>query len=330
MKKLSLAIIFGFIAFGIIWSYSFYIGSLNYVLNPGSDQRVVVQVNQGATASSVANDLHEKELIRSPFAFKLYLKQNDLMDQIKAGRIVLNESYNLKEIVDSLVEGKSEEFAVTLLEGWNLKQIAEYLEEVGVTTADEFIDCSNLCEFDFDFLPDDYLEGYLYPDTYFVNIATYTNERFISRLIDTLENKLSNTDWSAVEKSSHTFEEIMIMASIVEREERDPDERPMVAGVLWNRFDIDMGLGADATTLYALGRTKGGLNYNDLDVDNPYNTRKYRGLPPTPISNPSISSIRAAIYPEDTDYMYYLHDSDGLVHYGRTLDEHNVNKRKYL
>ena len=120
------------------------------------------------------------------------------------------------------------------------------------------------------------------------------------------------------------------MASIVEREERDPAERPTVAGILWNRYDANIGLGADATVLYGLGRTKGGLSYEDLQSDSPYNTRKYAGLPPTPISNPNISSIRAALYPEDTDYWYYLHDSDGGIHYAKTLDEHNVNKARYI
>lgn len=330
MKKLFFIFIIVLLSFGVYWFYQNYIGALNYALNPDSEQRVIVDIKQGSTASDVAEALLEKELIKNPFAFKLYLKQNDLADQLKAGRIVLKENFDLKQIVEVLVEGKSEEFSVTLLEGWTLKQMADYLEEVGLTTADEFMSCAASCPLEFDFLPAGYIEGYLYPDTYFVNLATYNNERFITRLIQTLENKLSDEDWQFIEESGRTFEEIMIMASIVEREERDPDERPTVAGILWDRFDAGVGLGADATVLYALNRTKGGLTYDDLQVDSPYNTRKYRGLPPTPISNPSLSSIHAALYPKKTDYFYYLHDADGEVHYAETLEGHNENKAKYL
>ena len=329
MKKLLFTIIFGIIAIGAFVFYPFYLSSLNYSFDPDSEDRVIVEIEQGSTATDVADMLKERGLIRSPLVFKLYLKQNNLADQIKAGRMVLQENYDLKQIVQALVEGKSEEFAVTILEGWTLKQIAEHLEGVGLTTADDFLSCASSCAFEFDFLPAGYVEGYLYPDTYFVNPSTFNNERFISRLIQTLENRLDE-DWEAISKSDRTLEEIMIMASIVEREERDPDERPIVAGILWDRFDHDVGLAADATVLYALGRTKGGLTYDDLQVDSPYNTRKYRGLPPTPISNPSISSIHAALYPEKTEYFYYLHDPDGKIHYAETLEEHNENKAKYL
>jgi len=330
MKKLSFFLIIGLLIFGIVWFYQNYIGALSYSLNPDSESRVIVNIKKGSTASSVADLLLSEGLIKNTMAFKLYLKQNNLADQIKAGRIVLQENFDLKTIVDALVEGKSDETAVTILEGWTLRQIADYMEDFGLTTADDFISCADSCAFEFDFLPDGYIEGYLYPDTYFVNLNSYSDEAFISRLIRTLKNKLSDEDWQAIEESGHTLEDIMIMASIVEREERDESERSTVAGVLWNRFDNNIGLGADATILYALGRTKGGLTHNDLEVDSPYNTRKYRGLPPTPIANPSISSIRAALYPKDTNYMYYLHDSDGEVHYAVTNDEHNANKAKYL
>jgi UPF0755 protein len=330
MKKLSFLIIAGIFVFGIIWFYQLYTGSLNYALDPSSEKRVVVDIKNGSSATDVADILAEKGLIKSPYIFKLYLKQNGLSDKIKAGHIVLQENFDMKKIADTLVAGKSAEITATILEGWTAKQMADYLEQEGLTTADKFMECVKTCKFDFNFLPKGYLEGYLYPDTYFANPASYTDQGFISRMIQTLENKLTDSDWKAIKSSKHTFEQIMIMASIVEREERDPNERPTVAGILWNRFDSNVGLGADATILYALDRTKGGLTYNDLQTDSPYNTRKYRGLPPTPISNPSITSIRAAISPNDTDYFYYLHDSEGGIHYAKTLEEHNANKQRYL
>jgi len=329
MRKFTF-LVFIILIISTVFGYKFYSDSIHYSKDQYSDSRVVVEIKKGSTATSVGNLLLEKKLIKDARVFKFYLNQNDLTDQIKAGRIVVQENFTLPEIINALIEGKSQEVPVTLLEGWTVKQIASYLEDSGLTTAKDFIKCSDDCEFAFDFLPNDYLEGYLYPDTYFVNSATFDDKVFIGRLINTLNNKLTRADWNAIDNSDHSLEEIMIMASIVEREERNSKERATVAGILWNRFDANMGLGADATTLYALGRTKGGLTYEDLQIDSPFNTRKYKGLPPTPICNPSISSIRAALYPKKTDYWYYLHGSDGVIHYAKTNDGHNENKRKYL
>lgn len=327
MKKL---IFLGLLFFSLIWLYRFYTASINYALDPDSDNRVSVTIAKGSSADAIATQLYDEGLINSPAAFKLYIKTNELSGDLKAGKMIMRENFTMKDIVDTLVKGGSNEDVVTLLEGWTNRQIADYLETIGLTTADAFYECTQTCSFDYDFLPDDSLEGYLYPDTYFVDPAAYSDEAFINRLISTLESKLDSDDWLAIEESGYTFQQIMIMASIVEREERSESERPTIAGILWDRFDNGVGLGADATVLYALNRTKGGLSYNDLQIDSPYNTRKYRGLPPTPISNPSISSIRAALYPKRTDYFYYLHGSDGQVHYAVSLDEHNENKRRFL
>jgi len=329
MKKL-LFLILIIAALIITFGYRYYADALNYALSPEGTDRVVIVVKPGDMASDVADQLYEKELIKSPAVFAFYLGQQGLDDQIKAGRIVVQENYTLSEIIDALIEGKTTEMPVTILEGWTVQQIADYMEQEGFTTAEEFMECAETCEFEGDHLPDGYVEGYLYPDTYFVDPASYNNQRFIQRLITTFENKLDDDVWIPLEKENRMLEEVIIMASIIEREERDPDERSTVAGILWNRYDANIGLGADATVLYALGRTKGGLSYDDLQVDSPYNTRKYAGLPPTPICNPNITSIKAAADPTLTDYWYYLHDADGNVHYAKTLDEHNTNKAKYI
>lgn len=330
MRKLFLLSFLGLIALTIVGSYRFYVDSLGYARNPESSTPVVVKIEKGETVEQIAETLHEADLIEHPLVFKTYIKRTGEASKLQAGRILLREDMTLKEIVEALVSGKTESFKVTLLEGWTVEQMAEHLDIVGITSKEDFMDCIRVCDFASDLIPTDYLEGYLYPDTYYVDFATYSDQRFIGRLISTLENRLSAEDHATIKKSGRSLEEIMIMASIVEREERNAKEQPTVAGILWNRFDEGAGLGADATVLYALGRTKGGLSYQDLQVESPYNTRKYRGLPPTPIANPSISSIRAAIYPKDTNYWYYLHDPKGGIHYGRTLDEHNANKAKYL
>ena len=327
----AVAFVIGFaVAIGFVF-YRQYQGAIRYSMNPDSEKRVSINIPKGSSAYAIAGQLSEKGLIKSPFFFKLYLRWEDLAGKLQAGRFVLRENDNLIAIARTLSEGKGQEAAVTLLEGWTARQIGEALEAEGLTTADKFVDCVKTCHPKSDVLPaDKSAEGFLYPDTYFVDPSAYSDASFVSRLVNTLESKLTAEDLMAITQSKHSLYEVITMASIVEREERNDDERPTVAGILWKRFDNGIGLGADATILYALGRTKGGLTYDELQTDSPYNTRKYRGLPPTAISNPHISSIRAAIYPKESPYMYYLHGSDGQVHYGKTLEEHNENKRKYL
>jgi UPF0755 protein len=317
----------------LLWvGFSFYTYSsaLNYARNPELMDRVVFQVEPGSSARTVARELKEEDLILSESAFLWYLRIHGVQSSLKAGRAILQENFTMPQIAEALVRGKTSELAVTLLEGWTASEMGAYLETLGLTTQKEFEDCVKTCEFrDFDFLPKGSKEGYLFPDTYFVDPASYSNEAFVKRLIQTFRNRMDDV-WADFKKAAHSPAEIVIMASIVEREERKASERPTVAGILWKRFDNGIGLGADATVLYALGRTKGGLTYEDLQTDSLYNTRKYRGLPPTAISNPSLSSLKAALYPKSSPYLYYLHDLEGVVHYAATLEEHNANKANYI
>ena len=330
MKRFSSILLIIFVV-GVFYLYGQYSSAIHYSLN-SEETRVIVDIEKGMMGSEVADLLYEKGLIKSPTVFGYYLRQKNALDQIKAGRIVLQTNFTLPDIVEALVSGKTEEMPVTLLEGWTAQQMADYLEESGFTTAESFMNCIETCKFDFPLLPEGYVEGYLYPDTYFVDPVTYDDDAFITRLINTFMSRIQHDEElsKGLLRSDIPFSDMVIMASIVEREERDPAERATVAGILWNRYHENAGLGADATVLYALGRTKGGLTYQDLQIDSPYNTRKYRGLPPTPICNPSISSLRAAMYPNETDYWYYLHDNEGGIHYARTLEEHNKNKALYI
>lgn len=329
MKRFSILLLAGIMLFAVFF-YRFYLNSVQFAANPSELKNVLITIPKGSSAQSIALILEKEGLIKSPLVFKIYVRTHGIADDLQAGRFVFRRSMTLPQVVETLQKGMGQEMPVTFLEGWTATQMAQYLEEQGLTTADAFLDCLKTCALDFDFLPDGSKEGYLYPDTYFVDPSSYSDVAMIRRMIQTLENKLSSDDWRAVRASEYTFHEIMTMASIVEREERDPSEQPTVAGILWKRFDNGIGLGADATVLYALGRTSGGLTYQDLQIDSPYNTRKYRGLPPTPIANPGIFSIRAALYPKDSPYLYYLHDSLGGIHYAATLDEHNENKARYL
>jgi len=146
----------------------------------------------------------------------------------------------------------------------------------------------------------------------------------------------------AISKTKYSLAEIVTLASIIERETKTDSERPVVAGILFNRLDIGMGLQVDASLQYAVANAKCKmlnakcenwwpiLSKEDLRIESPYNTYKYRGLPPAAIANPGLSSLKAVVFPQETNYLYYLHDADGVIHFAATLDEHNENVRKYL
>lgn len=329
MKRFSAFLFIGICTAGIIFLYRFYTGAISNKRADGNVSRMIIAIPSGASSAEIADILYENHIIKNRFVFKFYIRQKGLDAELKAGRFALSVNQRLPEIVETLASGKSGEIPFTIIEGWRASQIAEKLERLGLSTKQEFMDCFKTCFFGFDFLPKKSLEGYLFPDTYFIDPENYSDKAFIKRLIQTFKNKIDAL-LPDIEKSGRSLDEIVIMASIVEREENDLKERPVVAGILWNRYDAGRGLDADATILYALGRTSGGLSYEDIKTNSLYNTRKYRGLPPTPICSPSLSSLRAALYPEKTEYWYYLHDADGKVHYAKTLKDHNKNKANFL
>jgi UPF0755 protein len=173
------------------------------------------------------------------------------------------------------------------------------------------------------------LEGYLFPDTYFLDSESFSVEELIRRMLAAMESNLKKAGWNS-ETSQRSLHEILTMASIVQLEERDPGQQKLVADLLWRRLDAGIALGADATLFYELGH-KEFLTAEDLALDSPYNTRKTRGLPPTPIGAPGLSALTAVINPEPNDFWFYLHDTEtGEIYFAQTLEEHNRNKAQYI
>ncbi|MDD4351384.1 MAG: endolytic transglycosylase MltG [Candidatus Gracilibacteria bacterium] len=298
------------------------------------DQRnLKFEVKQGWSVSQIAVSLEEEDLIRSAWAFKKYVEQNADDTAFQAGSFVLRKSYDIAETVEVL-SGTPNEMWMTILEGWRASDIGSYLEEKGYATQQAFLDCVATCEFDYEILssiPEDQgLEGYLFPDTYIITPATEVYG-MINRTLMNLDQKLEQELRNQAEKQGRSIHEIMTMASLLEREVRGYEDRQIVAGLLWKRLEAGMGLGVDATVLYALGDWKATLDHEALQIDSPYNTRKYAGLPPGPICSPSLSSIKAALNPVDSPYWFYLTTLDtGEVIYSKNLDEHNENVYKYL
>lgn len=294
-------------------------------------------VTKGKSASQVGQLLYSEGLIKNPLAFKIYVQVTGKSGSIQAGEFELNKTMTLPEIVDAFGKGPLELW-VTIPEGLRKEEVVEKIIEgleMDVTRAStfrtEFLSLSKS------------KEGYLFPNTYLFP-RDVTAEKVISRLTELFDDQTDEFTKAFVNgktKEGLTLDEVVTLASIIEREAITDVERPVIAGIYLNRLDIGMALQADATTQYAIANDKCEaldkcpdwwpiLTREDLEISSPYNTYKYTGLPPTPIANPGLTSIEAAVYTQNSDYLYYIHDTDGVIHYARTLPEHNANVRKYL
>ena len=267
----------------------------------------------------VGNNLYKAGLIKSPLAYKIYIQFTGKSGKIPAGEFRIASNMNLFQVVESLLKGPIELW-VTVPEGLRREEIAAKFTaglDRDQTFTDEFLVASKG------------KEGTLFPDTYlFPKDASAS--AIVAKMTSTFKSKTASLDSSG---SPLSFQEKLILASIIERETKTDEQRPIVAGVLMNRLNIGMALQVDAAVQYAVGTPKNWwpiLTRDDLTSVSKFNTYKYAGLPPSPIANPGISSIKAAYAPKDSDYWYYIHDPKGLIHYAKTLSEHNANVSKYL
>jgi UPF0755 protein len=328
MKKLLTLIGFLFLcwAFWAVW-YAFALGAI------GNDTtKQIVKIPKGSSVSFIADELEKEGLIHSSFAFRLYVKRAGKASSLQAGNFPLSPSMSVQEIVDTLAGGKAGQVVITVPEGFTVAEIDNLLADKDLIQPGDLLHCAKTCDFSsFEFLPKGCVEGYLYPDTYFVlGGEEFVPKFFMERMFGVFRQRVVDGLKGNIKASVRSLSDIIIMASLIEAETRTNEERPVVAGILWKRFDQKMGLGVDASVRYALDKPTGPLTQSDLEIDSPYNLRKYRGLPPTPIANPGLSSIKAALHPVDSPYFYYLHDSQGTIHYAVTNDEQNVNRAKYL
>ena len=324
MKKL---IFFSLLIVGI------YIGARFHLAwtRPNSDRntRVQLTIPSGASLSTIADMLEDKNLISDSFAFQIYSRYKKLGTRYQAGEYIIPSNLTFEEIAtDYLLNGKSNEIKVTIPEGSTIKQIDEILVKKGLITPGDFEECANFCDLGFRI---DSFEGYLFPSTYYESTSAFTSKKFIQRLYNTFNQQIRPFR-DDIADSGRTLNEIVIVASMIEREAfRDsPDEKALISDVIWKRLDERIHLGIDATTRYELNAWKRPLYTADFEARTPYNTRRVLGLPPTAISNPGLASLRAAIYPTPNKYYYYLHAPNGQIHFGVTLEDHNRNKRTHL
>jgi peptidoglycan lytic transglycosylase G len=268
-----------------------------------------------------------------PKVFALYAKFTGKDRAIKSGEYELSPALTPIAILDKLVTGQVKMHEVTLPEGLRLDEIAARLQAADIADAEEFLARANdpvLVKRKGIDAPS--FEGYAYPETYRFRRDT-PPEEILSTMLDELRRRLTADDFAAIEKSGMTLHQVVTLASIVEKESTPGPERPRIAAVYRNRLKIGMRLQSDPTVIYGVLMTRGTFDGNlrivDLREDNAWNTYTRAGLPPGPIANPSLDSIRAVLHPEDAPYLYFVSRNDGTHQFSTTLTEHNQAVKRY-
>ena len=332
IKFLFLGLVLIFIIIGGI-----FIGYKSLISPVSNDTSLIeVDISDGSSLKSAARLLEEKNLIKNETAFLIYAKINSL-ENIKSGSYSLNKSQNVEEILQILNKGsKPIGIKITIPEGYEIRNIAEKLESAGITDFDSFIsDTSNVdlykSQYPYLNLPEvKSLEGFLFPDTYYISKEA-TNEQIIKMFLDRFSEVYEEQQLeSKIQESGLNINEFITLASIVEREAVKKEERPIIAGIFYNRLSIQRPPQSCATVQYILKERKPVLSIADTKIDSPYNTYLIKGLPPAPIASPGLDAILATSNPQQTKFLYFVAKGDGGHEFSETYEQHLQAKKKYL
>lgn len=307
----------GFLVFG----FYLYFKEGSLPVNKNNKTTKIFVISKGESLTSIINRLSREGLIRNKLVFYLLVKKLGIEKKIQAGDFRLSPSMSAEEIAKNLTHGTLDLW-VTIIEGLRKEEIAQIINQNFNIPEVEFIKFVK--------------EGYLFPDTYL--IPKNADLEMILKIFESNFNqKINENIRKEIKNKGLTLDEVLTIASLVEREAKYSEDRPLVASVIFNRLNSNMKLDIDATVQYALGYQikektwwKRNLTKQDLEIVSPYNTYKVVGLPPTPIANPGLDSIKAVINAPKTDYYYYISDKSGRLHFAKTLEEHNENIRRYL
>lgn len=302
--------------------------------DPADDTEIVFAVPRGSTARGLGSPLEAAGVIDDGDAFTKYVRITKEGGCIKAGNFRLSRSLSAGEILQTLCGVPiPDDEPFTVVEGWRIREIDAALAEKGWIEPGAYAALAQQPQkFTAPFpLPATSLEGYLYPETYQVTPDRFTAADFIQRQLDTLAAQFYQPNQQAIESSARSWPALVIMASMIEREEPTPANRSLVAGILWKRIDAGWAIGVDATSRYTLEvwNDRRAFLKKLRDPDDPYNTRLRTGLPPTPIGNPGQVALEASLHPVESEYWYYLHDGNQVIHPSKNAAEHERFRRKY-
>jgi len=338
MKKVVSIIVIAFVV-AVVWTG--YFAADVFLASQAGDEQMFV-VGEGEGVNQVSNNLAAAGLITNQFNFETYVWLLRRESRLQAGEYRLNPAMSLRQLTNLITYGRgTNEKKVTIIEGWNNREIAKYLaKELLARSSDDdrrqFVEdflAAARQPYPYEFLaskPADVdVEGYLFPDTYQFFITSQPAD-IITVLLENFDRKLTPELQEQINKQGKTIHEVVTLASIVEEEVATEQDRRLVADIFSRRLEIGMALQADSTVNYVTGGNKPAVSGSDLQTDSPYNTYRYRGLPPGPISNPGLDTIIDVVNPLSNDYWFFLTTPDGQVIYSKTLAQHNAAKQKYL
>ncbi|NTU98930.1 endolytic transglycosylase MltG [Candidatus Falkowbacteria bacterium] len=316
-----------------------------------ADKEIAFTIERGESLRQISQKLYNKGVISSPWFFESLVKLSKKQNKLQAGSYTLPQGRSLMELIATLSNAEANQTEIILKEGEGVRDLAKKLEQGGVMPATSFSLKAGLPTIDyrtagseaaqpvdfsqeFVFLKDkpSYygLEGYLFPDTYRFDKGA-TAEQVIRKMLVNFDKKLTPDMRSDISKQNKTIWEVVIMASLLEKEVRTAEDMKLVADLFYRRIARGQALQSDATLSYVLNDTIAAHSLADLETDTPYNSYKYKGLPPTPIGNPGLAALSAAIYPTTNDYNFFLSDpATGKTVFAATFEEHKRNKAQYL
>lgn len=318
------------VAGGLVFTYTQQITAIE----PGAEAPIELRIAKGLSRKGVGHELVKQGLVRNLTIWRVYLRLHPEAPAPKAGRHALSKSMDLGQILVALAQKPlSDDQPLTMVEGWRLSDADEALAKAGKIKAGAYQRAASQVDaYDIAFAVEGTdLAGYLLPETYMMPPGPLDVKNLVQRQLDAFFTRFVKPNEEAIEASGRSLRQIVIMASLLEREEPNPENRPMVAGVLYNRLDAEHPLGVDATSRFGLDDWSNRRLFlaKLRDPNDPYNTRLRPGLPPGPIGAPSLDALNAALKPKKNAFWYYLHDQDAKIHFAKNAKEHEANRHRY-
>lgn len=327
------------LTFGILCMLSLatvfvYLGQVGKPMDPSNVETMSVQIPTGTGTNGIAQILEENGLIRNTTVFRLESKTKGYDGKYKAGEYLLSKSMSMLELMEKIVAGNVNTVRFTIPEGYTLKKISEKLSAEGLINEELFMQEIQSGEYNYEFLKhapqgELRLEGYLYPETYDV-YTTASEKDIIDRMLLQFDKVFKPEYYDRAKELNLNINELITIASIIQGEAVKEDEMNLISSVIYNRLNIGMPLQVDATVQYALQERTNRVSTENTKIDSPYNTYQNKGLPPGPICSPSIKAIEAALYPAETNYIYFVAKGDGYHAFTNDYDQFLKDKKAYI
>ena len=293
--------------------------------NGNADKKIHIKVTSGMTTAEIAEQLSKKGVITSSLKFRFIARVRGYDGKLKPGTYVFTAGMSDEEIFEEILNGSKHLVKFTIPEGFTVKEIAERLENLDLADKEDFLMAAEKFQpYDYMKKPENVLyaaEGFLFPETYSVE-SDYSIDEILELMAGEFNKRLTDEMRRKAKEKNLSIHDLITLASLVEKEVRYSEDRPIVAQIFLKRLELNMPLQSDATLQYLMDAPKEDVTIDDTKIESPYNTYQNAGLPPGPVANPGIAAIEAVLNPADTDYLYFVADRDGHNHYSHTYDEH--------